>query len=24
MMGYSPLAPFAADEAAHNVPQVAF
>jgi LemA protein len=24
MMGYSPLPPFAADEAAHNVPQVAF
>ena len=24
MMGYSPLTPFAADEAAHNVPQVAF
>ncbi len=24
MMGYSPLAPFAADEAAHNVPQVEF
>ena len=24
MMGYGPLAPFAADEAAHNVPQVAF
>ena len=24
MMGYIPLAPFAADEAAHNVPQVAF
>ena len=24
MMGYSPLSPFAADEAAHNVPQVAF
>lgn len=24
MMGYSPLAPFAADEAAHSVPQVAF
>ena len=24
IMGYSPLAPFAADEAAHNVPQVAF
>ena len=24
MMGYGPLAPFAADEAAHSVPQVAF
>ena len=24
MLGYGPLAPFAADEAAHNVPQVAF
>lgn len=24
IMGYGPLAPFAADEAAHNVPQVAF
>ncbi len=24
MMGYGPLAPLAADEAAHNVPQVAF